>query len=82
MQPVAELSELSRRGGSDGRQVELAAANIRGGTLRRSGSLRFHQNMVSTLFSVFIPRFARNRGRFLLRRLGKKGQDFPFAPSI
>lgn len=52
MQPVAELSELSRRGGSDGRQVELAAANIRGGTLRRSGSLRFHQNMVSTLFSV------------------------------
>ncbi|OAD57391.1 hypothetical protein WN48_02137 [Eufriesea mexicana] len=45
VQPVAELSELSRRGGSDGRQVELAAANIRGGTLRRSGSLRFHQNM-------------------------------------
>ncbi|XP_076756790.1 unconventional myosin-XVIIIa isoform X1 [Xylocopa sonorina] len=45
VQPVAELSELSRRGASDGRQVELAAANIRGGTLRRSGSLRFHQNM-------------------------------------
>ncbi|KAK2587455.1 hypothetical protein KPH14_003163 [Odynerus spinipes] len=44
VQPVAELSELSRRGGSDGQQVELAPANIRGGTLRRSGSLRFHQN--------------------------------------
>ncbi|KAK0093305.1 hypothetical protein PV326_013862 [Microctonus aethiopoides] len=44
VQPVAELSELSRRGGSDGRQVELAPANIRSGTLRRSGSLRFHQN--------------------------------------
>ncbi|KAL6267617.1 hypothetical protein P5V15_000692, partial [Pogonomyrmex californicus] len=44
VQPVAELSELSRRGGCDGRQVELAPANIRGGTLRRSGSLRFHQN--------------------------------------
>ncbi|EZA57917.1 Myosin-XVIIIa [Ooceraea biroi] len=43
VQPVAELSELSRRG-CDGRQVELAPANIRGGTLRRSGSLRFHQN--------------------------------------
>lgn len=47
VQPVAELSELSRRGGSDGQQVELAPANIRGGTLRRSGSLRFHQNTVS-----------------------------------
>ncbi|XP_076684276.1 unconventional myosin-XVIIIa isoform X3 [Andrena cerasifolii] len=45
VQPVAELSELSRRGSSDGQQVELAAANIRGGTLRRSGSLRFHENM-------------------------------------
>ncbi|XP_070161232.1 unconventional myosin-XVIIIa isoform X1 [Polyergus mexicanus] len=44
VQPVGELSELSRRGGCDGRQVELAPANIRGGTLRRSGSLRFHQN--------------------------------------
>lgn len=53
VQPVAELSELSRRGGSDGRQVELAAANIRGGTLRRSGSLRFHQNMVSIFVSYF-----------------------------
>lgn len=47
VQPVAELSELSRRGSCDGRQVELAPANIRGGTLRRSGSLRFHQNTVS-----------------------------------
>lgn len=55
VQPVAELSELSRRGGSDGRQVELAAANIRGGTLRRSGSLRFHQNMVSIFVSYFNP---------------------------
>ncbi|KAG5331851.1 MY18A protein, partial [Acromyrmex charruanus] len=48
VQPVAELSELSRRG-CDGRQVELAPANIRSGTLRRSGSLRFHQNIVSLL---------------------------------
>ncbi|XP_063988219.1 unconventional myosin-XVIIIa isoform X7 [Diachasmimorpha longicaudata] len=46
VQPVAELSELSRRGGSDGQQVELAPANIRGGTLRRSGSQRFHQNTI------------------------------------
>ncbi|KAL7300502.1 hypothetical protein TKK_0006503 [Trichogramma kaykai] len=44
VQPVAELSELSRRSGSDGHKIELAQANIRGGTLRRSGSLRFHQN--------------------------------------
>lgn len=47
VQPVAELSELSRRGSCDGRQVELAFTNIRDGTLRRSGSLRFHQNTVS-----------------------------------
>ncbi|XP_011494441.1 PREDICTED: uncharacterized protein LOC105359527 [Ceratosolen solmsi marchali] len=46
VQPVAELSELSRRSGTDGQKVELAPANIRGGTLRRSGSLRFHQNRV------------------------------------
>lgn len=75
VQPVAELSELSRRGGSDGRQVELAAANIRGGTLRRSGSLRFHQNMVSILFSVLIPRwdrFAKSLGRFLSRHATKE----------
>ncbi|XP_033212416.1 unconventional myosin-XVIIIa [Belonocnema kinseyi] len=48
VQPVAELSELSRRGGSDGRQVKLAPANIRGGTLRRSGSQRFHHNTART----------------------------------
>lgn len=75
VQPVAELSELSRRGGSDGRQVELAAANIRGGTLRRSGSLRFHQNMVSILFSVLIPRwdrFAKSPGTFLSSHVTKE----------
>ncbi|XP_014213237.1 unconventional myosin-XVIIIa isoform X2 [Copidosoma floridanum] len=44
VQPVAELSELSRRCGTDGQKVELGPANIRGGTLRRSGSLRFHTN--------------------------------------
>lgn len=71
VQPVAELSELSRRGGSDGRQVELAAANIRGGTLRRSGSLRFHQNMVSIFVSYSNPmrlrwdHFSKRSGRCL-----------------
>ncbi|KAJ8678758.1 hypothetical protein QAD02_014545 [Eretmocerus hayati] len=44
VQPVAELSELSRRNTIDGHKVELAPSNIRGGTLRRSGSLRFHHN--------------------------------------
>ncbi|KAG7206057.1 hypothetical protein KM043_003455 [Ampulex compressa] len=53
VQPVAELSELSRRGGSDGQQVELAPANIRGGTLRRSGSLRFHQNTDEISLSTY-----------------------------
>ncbi|KOC61155.1 Unconventional myosin-XVIIIa [Habropoda laboriosa] len=54
VQPVAELSELSRRCDSYGRQFELTDANIRGGTLRRSGSLRFHQNLVSIFCSIDI----------------------------
>ncbi|KAJ8917232.1 hypothetical protein NQ315_002249 [Exocentrus adspersus] len=41
VQPVAELSELSRRSGHDGGEVHLDDANIRGGTLKRSGSKRF-----------------------------------------
>ncbi|XP_069699013.1 unconventional myosin-XVIIIa isoform X2 [Periplaneta americana] len=41
VQPVAELCELTRRSGLDGTEVELDDANIRGGTLRRSGSRRF-----------------------------------------
>ncbi|XP_076647208.1 unconventional myosin-XVIIIa isoform X1 [Halictus rubicundus] len=45
VQPVAELSELSRRGNNDGQHINLAAANIRSGTLRRSGSLRFQDSM-------------------------------------
>ncbi|XP_034938214.1 unconventional myosin-XVIIIa [Chelonus insularis] len=45
VQPVAELSELSRRSGLlDGREMELTPANICSGTLRRSGSLRLQQN--------------------------------------
>ncbi|XP_049839804.1 unconventional myosin-XVIIIa isoform X2 [Schistocerca gregaria] len=41
VQPVAELSELTRRCGLDGAAFELDDCNIRGGTLRRSGSRRF-----------------------------------------
>ncbi|KAK4877864.1 hypothetical protein RN001_010370 [Aquatica leii] len=44
VQPVAELSELSRRSGSDGREVILDDASIRSGTLRRSGSQRFNKS--------------------------------------
>lgn len=43
VQPVSELSELSRRSGADGRTVALDDSNIRCGTLRRSGSRRFNQ---------------------------------------
>ncbi|KAF7992526.1 hypothetical protein HCN44_004870 [Aphidius gifuensis] len=48
VQPVAELSELSRRGGADGDQIELTDANIRWGTLRRSGSMRFNHHTART----------------------------------
>ncbi|CAH1113986.1 unnamed protein product [Psylliodes chrysocephalus] len=44
VQPVAELSELSRRSGHDGGEIHLDDSNIRGGTLRRSGSRRFNKN--------------------------------------
>lgn len=61
MQPVAELSELSRRSGYDGREVVLDDANIRGGTLRRSGSQRFNKSAIVSFlyflafyFSVFV----------------------------
>ncbi|XP_066148731.1 unconventional myosin-XVIIIa isoform X2 [Euwallacea fornicatus] len=43
VQPVAELSELSRRSAYDGGEVHLDDANIRGGTLKRSGSRRFNK---------------------------------------
>lgn len=39
---MAELSELSRRSGQDGTEIVLDDSNIRGGTLRRSGSRRFN----------------------------------------
>ncbi|XP_073947109.1 unconventional myosin-XVIIIa-like [Choristoneura fumiferana] len=42
VQPIAELSELSRRRAVDGGgDVELSDSNVRGGTLSRSGSRRF-----------------------------------------
>ncbi|KAL1502507.1 hypothetical protein ABEB36_007641 [Hypothenemus hampei] len=45
VQPVAELSELSRRSAHDGgHEVVLDDSNIRGGTLKRSGSRRFNKS--------------------------------------
>lgn len=52
VQPVAELSELSRRSCLDGREIDLDDSNIRGGTLRRSGSKRFHRTGVSVNSSI------------------------------
>ncbi|CAK9813162.1 Unconventional myosin-XVIIIa [Anthophora plagiata] len=54
VQPVAELSELSRRSDKYGRLLELTDENIRAGTLCRSGSFRLHQGMVSVLFVTSI----------------------------
>ncbi|XP_076254274.1 myosin heavy chain-like isoform X2 [Rhynchophorus ferrugineus] len=47
VQPVAELSELSRRSAHDGGEVELDDSNIRGGTLKRSGSRRFNKSTMA-----------------------------------
>ncbi|XP_046684010.1 unconventional myosin-XVIIIa isoform X2 [Homalodisca vitripennis] len=47
VQPVSELSELSRRSAADGQTVQLDDSNIRGGTLRRSGSRRFNHTAMA-----------------------------------
>jgi len=48
VQLLPELSELSRRCRNDGTSVELDDANIKCGTLKRSGSKRFRYSNVST----------------------------------
>ncbi|XP_045454107.1 unconventional myosin-XVIIIa-like [Melitaea cinxia] len=49
VQPIAELSELSRRRAADGGvEVELSDSNVRGGTLSRSGSRRFTSTQAKT----------------------------------
>ncbi|KAL3271773.1 hypothetical protein HHI36_022243 [Cryptolaemus montrouzieri] len=50
VQPVAELSELSRRSGKDGGEIVLDDSNIKGGTLRRSGSCRFRKQTTRKTF--------------------------------
>lgn len=49
VQPLPELSELSRRYRNDGTTIELDDTNIKCGTLRRSGSKRFKQSKVGFL---------------------------------
>ncbi|XP_031331512.1 uncharacterized protein LOC116162118 [Photinus pyralis] len=65
VQPVAELSELSRRSGCDGREIILDDANIRSGTLRRSGSQRFNK---TTTVSGFPEKLSDNARAFLIWR--------------
>lgn len=49
---MSELSELSRRSALDGQTVQLDDSNIKGGTLRRSGSRRFnHSTMVGFTYN-------------------------------
>ena len=48
VQPVAELVELSRRWAADGRQIRLNDVIAKGGTLRRTGSLRHRHTKVRT----------------------------------
>ncbi|XP_049879362.1 unconventional myosin-XVIIIa isoform X2 [Pectinophora gossypiella] len=49
VQPIAELCELSRRRAADGGgDVDLEDSNVRGGTLSRSGSRRFHSSQAKS----------------------------------
>ncbi|XP_013414395.1 unconventional myosin-XVIIIa [Lingula anatina] len=48
VQPIPELSELSRRSGLDGVDVNLGDKNVKAGSLQRSGSVRYKKTTVST----------------------------------
>lgn len=51
---MAELVELSRRWAADGRQIRLNDVIAKGGTLRRTGSLRHRHTKVHFSPLVFI----------------------------
>ena len=55
VQPVAELVELSRRWAADGRQIRLNDVIAKGGTLRRTGSLRHRHTKVRNAATHFLP---------------------------
>ncbi|KAK6641886.1 hypothetical protein RUM44_013606 [Polyplax serrata] len=63
VQPIPELCELTRRSGLDGHYVVLDDSNIRGGTLKRSGSLRFKKVQDSLVLwlmkTPLIPTYSR-----------------------
>lgn len=54
VQPVAELVELSRRWAADGRQIRLNDVIAKGGTLRRTGSLRHRHTKVTLPPSTYL----------------------------
>lgn len=60
VQPVAELSELSRRSAHDGGEIVLDDSNIRGGTLKRSGSRRFNKSPTVSTQSQIKAKTPRN----------------------
>ena len=47
VQPIPELSELSMRSGLEGEEVSVEDQVVQGGTLKRSGSIRFKTRQVS-----------------------------------
>jgi hypothetical protein len=73
VQPVAELVELSRRWAADGRQIRLNDVIAKGGTLRRTGSLRHRHTKVRTKqqhhhhHHILIFSFSFGLGNFFLR---------------
>ncbi|KZS15346.1 putative Myosin-XVIIIa, partial [Daphnia magna] len=60
VQPVAELVELSRRWAADGRQIRLNDVIAKGGTLRRTGSLRHRHTKEGGDFYLVVLRVACN----------------------
>jgi myosin-18 len=50
VQPIPELSELSMRSGLEGEELNIEDQVIKGGTLKRSGSIRFKTRQVSQRF--------------------------------
>ena len=53
VQPIQELIELSVRPGNDGASVEVEETVSKGGTLKRSGSIRYKKGVGSYLYPQF-----------------------------
>ena len=58
VQPIPELIELSVRPGKDGSSVDMQEDVVKGGTLKRSGSMRYRKPVSDIMFFILINMIA------------------------